>query len=479
MKNLFYLLFLVSGLSVNAQVSINTDNSLPDNSAMLDVKSTAKGVLLPRMTQAQRTAISSPAAGLIIYQTDNIPGFYFNSGSSGSPAWTMVGGGTGWSLTGNSGTNPATNFIGTTDNVALNFRVNNQKAGRISSDGSVFLGYQAGNSNTGLYNSGIGFQTLYANTTGVLNTANGYQALYFNTTGSNNTANGADALYANTTGVLNTANGYQALVFNTTGIYNTANGGTALADNTTGSNNTANGAEALKSNSTGGQNTANGVQALSSNTTGWQNTSVGSNSLVNNSTGSYNTALGYNTGPNSADLSNTTCLGIDATATGSNMVRIGNIYVGSIGGYQNWTNISDGRFKENINEDVPGLSFITQLRPVTYQLNREKINKFSGVTEIQGNIQETAPSVKFNTSDKYSQVTTGFIAQEVEAAAQSIGYNFSGVDAPKNENDFYGLRYAEFVVPLVKAVQEQQIIIAKQNKKIDELIERIEKLETK
>ena len=45
-------------------------------------------------------------------------------------------------------------------------------------------------------------------------------------------------------------------------------------------------------------------------------------------------------------------------------------------------------------------------------------------------------------------------AQEVEEAAQSLGYEFSGVDAPKNADDLYGLRYAEFVVPLVKAVQE-------------------------
>ena len=53
-----------------------------------------------------------------------------------------------------------------------------------------------------------------------------------------------------------------------------------------------------------------------------------------------------------------------------------------------------------------------------------------------------------------SPTTTGFIAQEVEAAAKNIGYDFSGVDAPKNEKDMYGLRYAEIVVPLVKAVQE-------------------------
>ena len=53
----------------------------------------------------------------------------------------------------------------------------------------------------------------------------------------------------------------------------------------------------------------------------------------------------------------------------------------------------------------------------------------------------------------------GFIAREVEAAAKEIGYNFSGVDKPKNDKDIYGLRYAEFVVPLVKGMQEQQEMI--------------------
>ncbi len=87
-------------------------------------------MLLPRMTQSQRNAISSPATGLMIYQTDNSSGFYYNSGTSGSPVWAMVGSGSGWSLTGNSGTNAGTNFIGTTDGQPLMFKVNNQKAGR-------------------------------------------------------------------------------------------------------------------------------------------------------------------------------------------------------------------------------------------------------------------------------------------------------------------------------------------------------------
>jgi len=71
---------------------------------------------------------------------------------------------------------------------------------------------------------------------------------------------------------------------------------------------------------------------------------------------------------------------------------------------------------------------------------------------------------------------TGFVAQEVDAAAKALGYDFSGVDAPKSDNDYYGLRYAQFVVPLVQAVQEQQKMIETQQhtmetqqREIDEL----------
>jgi hypothetical protein len=98
-------------------------------------------------------------------------------------------------------------------------------------------------------------------------------------------------------------------------------------------------------------------------------------------TGSYNSAIGYNTGPTVNNYNNTTCLGTDASATASDMVRIGNIFVTSIGGQVGWSTLSDKRFKENVSEEVPGLSLIMQLRPVTYQLNRDKINEFTGVND--------------------------------------------------------------------------------------------------
>jgi len=77
MKILLMILFCIVWYQSNSQVAINEDNSNPDASAMLDVKSTDKGVLLPRMTQAQRLAISNPANGLMVYQTDDNTGYYY------------------------------------------------------------------------------------------------------------------------------------------------------------------------------------------------------------------------------------------------------------------------------------------------------------------------------------------------------------------------------------------------------------------
>jgi len=94
MKKLFALslqLIIMLHFSVNAQsVGINSTGATPNESAMLDVSSTNKGMLVPRMNLTQRSAISSPATGLIIYQTENNPGFYYNSGTPSSPSWFRI-----------------------------------------------------------------------------------------------------------------------------------------------------------------------------------------------------------------------------------------------------------------------------------------------------------------------------------------------------------------------------------------------------
>ncbi len=93
MKKILLSIFGVMLLSVasKAQVAINIDASLPDNSAMLDVKPTVKGILIPRMTAIQRNAISSPATGLLVFCTDNNH-LFINRGTLSSPDWTIVNG---------------------------------------------------------------------------------------------------------------------------------------------------------------------------------------------------------------------------------------------------------------------------------------------------------------------------------------------------------------------------------------------------
>ena len=78
-------------LYTKAQIAINTDGSQPDGSAMLDVKSADKGLLIPRLTAAQRSSIALPATGLLVYQTDAPAGFYYNKGTTTQPQWILLG----------------------------------------------------------------------------------------------------------------------------------------------------------------------------------------------------------------------------------------------------------------------------------------------------------------------------------------------------------------------------------------------------
>ena len=81
--------------------------------------------------------------------------------------------------------------------------------------------------------------------------------------------------------------------------------------------------------------------------------------------------------------------------------------------------------------------------------------------------------------EKGEMVYTGFIAQEVEEAADAIGFDFSGIIQPANEKSTYNLSYAEFVVPLVKAVQEQQAVISKQQQEMEDLQIMLNAMQTK
>ena len=387
-----------------------------------------------------------------------------------------------WSIDGSGNMSNAN--IGTVS-IGVDATVNGVTVGRGGGNllSNTANGYEALYSNTiGYDNTANGFNALYSNTDGWENTANGSIALYSNTFGYDNTANGYEALYSNTNGDGNTANGHGALYSNTTGWDNTAIGKYALHSNTSSSNtatgayalrynagsyNTASGVSALLYNTTGSRNSANGYRALRSNTTGTWNTANGYYSLFSNSTGNDNTAIGNSANSIGTAYDNSTGLGYNADNTASNSVLVGNSSVTSIGGQVAWTTLSDKRFKTDVRKDeVKGLEFITALEPVTYNYDIDaqaawKEQNYGEKNTDQWEGKYDIEQIRFS----------GFIAQDVEKLARSIGYEFSGVDAPKNDKDVYGLRYAEFVVPLVKGMQEQQEQIEQQQNEIQELKE--------
>ncbi len=259
----------------------------------------------------------------------------------------------------------------------------------------------------------------------------------------------------NTTGNNNTGVGAVSLGNNTGGHNNTGLGYSSLASNTLGTNNTGIGRSSLQGSTNGDYNTAVGYGALITQTSnGYYNTGVGGLTLftvTSNATG--NTAVGYGADlSSSSGMTNSTVIGYNAIVNANNKVRIGNTTVTVIEGQVAFSVSSDGRFKFNVKEDVKGLDFINKLRPITYQTDTKKIDEHHMKHMSDDVCKKRLEGVDHKDSTKIRH--TGFIAQEVEQAAKDCGYNFDGVNKPQDENGTYGLSYSQFVVPIIKAIQE-------------------------
>ena len=262
---LFILMFHSNFFQLSAQVSINTDGTSPDSSAMLDVKSTTKGMLVPRLTSAQRTAVLNPAPGLLVYDTSTQSFWFFKSGG-----WTeLVGGGGGGSASAihdaNNDTKVQTEKYPNEDRIRFDLGGTERmvfypnRLDLLHTNYNLFVGNNTGVGTTGTHNTGMGTNVLFSNTIGTENTGSGYGSLYYNT-GDYNTAFGSQTLYYNAGGYENTAHGYLALNSNIDGSYNTGIGSYALNANTSGNRNTAVGEGALWT-SGGSNNTAVGFRA--------------------------------------------------------------------------------------------------------------------------------------------------------------------------------------------------------------------------
>lgn len=331
---------------------------------------------------------------------------------------------------------------------------------------------------TGYENVAIGYNSLYNNTTAYANLAIGPNSMYNTTTAYANLAIGSSSMYHNTSGNGNLALGYISLYKNTIGSSNVAIGFTSMYNNISGHSNTGIGYGTLYNNTSGNENFSFGYMSLHKNLTGDKNIGLGVKTLWNNQSGNNNIAIGcyvlenvhsgsFNIGiGHLADItlsgtptSNVIAIGYNAIVTASNQARIGNSSINSIGGQVGWTTLSDGRFKTNVQNDVLGLKFINMLKPVSYQVDLNAFDKYVGANDTVATLRK-----------EHLVNHTGFIAQEVEAVVKELGFNsFSGVDTPEGENDYYGIRYSEFVVPLVKSVQELSDIVERQQLEIDDL----------
>lgn len=391
------------------------------------------------------------------------------SGSKGSTGATGTDGAkNAWGLVGTTGTIDGTSFIGTADNIPLNFRVNNIAAGRIDQTlSNAFFGYQAGNT---------------VNNAGSDNVAVGTYALNANTSGSVNVANGSYALYANTSGVRNTALGFYAMAGTTSGAENTAIGTYSLSSNTDGTRNTATGNEALAGNTTGIYNTGTGYYALHDNSTGNFNTGFGYGAGYT-ITGSNNTFIGaFATPAGSSALTNATALGANAQVSASNCLVLGsgaNVGIGisapthklDVNGTLNVNGIttctsgawasSDQLFKNNIDSITNALGIINQLKPHTF---------FFDVNNPYG--------LNFSNQKQY-----GMVAQEVAQVLPELiatthkgaTLDTAGVQLTPAVS-YLTLNYNAFIAILMKGMQEQEQKITNQDAVINALQQQLNTL---
>lgn len=345
MKKQFYGLLLAAVFlspvrSTGQHVVISDDNLPAHPRALLDLRSSSKGLLIPRMDHSSKIAIPH-TKGLLVYDSSR-QNFWYNSGAEWLP---LESGLLPWLLSGNSGISQ-TDFIGTGDSAALKLKVNNLVAGFIdSATQNSLLGYNvqsflkngsSGNTIAGSYeynsvfpeppsrgefntaiggmprdeggmmNTGIGNTVLAHNTTGSFNAAFGMRAVsagdkstgigYFAIWNSNQHMTTAVGKYAFLveffgSGPENTALGHSTFVMGS-GRYNTANGPGSNRMHLSAVENTTVGYQAGNENTTGFYNTAIGHSSLKRNESGSHNTSFGKHALLNNDLGEFNTAFG-------------------------------------------------------------------------------------------------------------------------------------------------------------------------------------------
>ena len=471
----------------------NTDSTitLPDGTGTLLTEVADNAITLAKMASGtDGNIISYDASGNPVAIATGTDGQVLTSAGAGSPpAFEDAAGGGGGGASEIDGLSD-----GMYDSGSLGLGSGALANDDATNNYNTAVGYQALNSvTTKIWNTAVGYEALKSNTKSS-HTAVGYKALQGNTTGYSNTAVGENCMLSTTSGSYNTASGYQCMRNVTTGSNNTAFGKAALSYNTNGTYHVAIGKDAMRSsdgsnnnigigqktlyNVSGAMNVGIGYYTAYAKTSGASNISIGENTHRNNTTGNYNITMGYYAGYSATTGSACIVMGQSAgqdLTTGSNNILIGknsgrsSAPSGEIStaddticlGNNDITDIycadtsissSDGRDKTDVENFTAGLSFVNQMRPVTYRW--DKRSWYVGEDSTSQDILDAVP----DGTHKKTKQNIGFISQEVQALEQEIGFATSKdnelICNTNGDDTAMGLKYERLVPILVNAIKE-------------------------
>lgn len=410
----------------------------PDFHAQLDVISTEKGILVPRVTLIDvkepnplDDASNAIPESLLIYNTGNnvkvIAGYYYWFNSQ----WNKIATQGEVNIAALKPWNVAGGTISATSNDQNIYQKGNVGIGESEMIPKAMLDVRG----DALINSltiGLGGGSLYGST------AVGTDALMNNIEGYYNTALGVSALrnnigggvYPEMLGQRNTALGAFALASNTDGSFNLADGYFSLYKNIIGSSNVAVGFASSSNNISGSNNIGIGREANGWNVSGNNNIAIGSHYLSQ-----INPITAY-------DFENSITIGNGAIPIDSNTVRLGNNDITGVYTSGNYYSNGDDRHKENVQNIPLGLDFINKVRPVEY--------------------------IRINSEIKKKE--WGVIAQELQRTIEEEAYeNASIVEKDNNKDEYLYISYNQIIAPMIKAIQELSEEVQKLSKKVQDL----------
>ncbi|MBL1231277.1 MAG: tail fiber domain-containing protein [Vicingaceae bacterium] len=409
-------LFSVTNPTKAQNIGINATGAAPDAGAMLDISSTNKGLLIPRVNIANLATIApitgSTTVSMLVYNTNATTGqgYHYWNGTT----WVKLSTGDAWELTGNAATNAATNFLGTTDNIDFSIRRNNLERFRLNTTSVVF------NENSYDYDFRI--------------ESNNQANIFFIDGGSDEIGirtNAPTSMLHMTNGGVNVGANAMAS-FDNLGI-----DGVSISGYNQGTTNGYNGMEGITAYNGTGFIPA-GVMGLAIYQGAANAPTLGVMGATNEWQGTGVRGQRFNSG-------------------GANS-GWGGLFLNDLGYTGGVFNASDKRLKTNITTIKGAISIIDKLTPVSYNYDLEKY-----------------PSMGLNTEKEF-----GFIAQEIQEILPEIvrekylptnGTERVNPNTPiENKNElFLTMDYTRLIPLAIQGIKEQQSIIEAQNAKIDAL----------